>query len=436
MSAANETRTIRLESMTRVEGEGGLRIEIHDGTLRDVKFDVFEAPRFFEAFLRGRSIREVPDFTARICGICPAAHQMSSVQAIETALGITPGPEIRALRRLLYCGEWIESHALHIYLLQAPDFFGMESALTLGKAQPELVKQGLEIKKIGNEVMNIVGGRSVHPISVCVGGFWKVPRRGQLLELVPRLEWALQASLDTVRFVSGLKLPDFAPNYECVALSHPREYAINEGSIVSQLGLDIPVRDFEQVFLEEHVAHSTALHSVRADRGSSYLVGPLARINLNYTHLPPIARKAAGERGVAWPCFNPYAGIVARAIELVMACEDSLELIRNYCEPEPPRLEYALRAGEGCAATEAPRGLLYHRYRFNDQGIVQSARIVPPTCQNYRRIEDDLRLILPAILGRPDAEIVDTCEKLVRNYDPCISCSTHALRVSVDRNQA
>ena len=433
MIATNETRTIRLESMTRVEGEGGLRIEVHDGRLRDVKVDVFEAPRFFEAFLRGRSIREVPDFTARICGICPAAHQMSSVQAIETALGITPGAEIRALRRLLYCGEWIESHALHIYLLQAPDFFAMESALTLAKEHADLVRQGLELKKIGNDLMRVIGGRSVHPISVCIGGFWKAPHRSALLDLKPQLERALQASLDTVEFVSALKLPDFTANYECVALSHPREYAINEGSIVSQQGLDIPIRDFEQVFLEEHVAHSTALQAVRSDRGSSYLVGPLARMNLNYTHLPPVARKAADECGVAWPCFNPYAGIVARAVELVMACEESMQLIDNYREPDPCHLDYARRAGEGCAATEAPRGLLYHRYRFNDEGIVQSARIVPPTCQNYRRMEDDLRLLLPGILDRTDEEIVEACEKLIRNYDPCISCSTHAVKVHVDR---
>jgi coenzyme F420-reducing hydrogenase alpha subunit len=435
MIATNETRTIRLESMTRVEGEGGLRIEVRDGHLRDVKVDVFEAPRFFEAFLRGRSMREVPDLTARICGICPAAHQMSSVQAIETALGITPSPEIRDLRRLLYCGEWIESHALHIYLLQAPDFFAMESALTLAREQPHLVKQGLELKKIGNEIMTVVGGRSVHPVSVCVGGFWKVPHRHQLLELRPRVEWALQASLETVKFVSGLKLPDFAPDYECVALSHPREYAINEGSIISSAGLDISVKEFEQVFLEEHVAHSTALHSVRADRGSSYFVGPLARVNLNYSHLPPFARQAADECGIAWPCSNPYAGIVARAIELVMACEEILRLIDTYREPEPAAMEYSIHAGDGCAATEAPRGLLYHRYRMNDQGIVQSARIVPPTCQNYRRIEDDLRVLLPGILDRTDAEIVDACEKLVRNYDPCISCSTHAVKIQIDRSE-
>ncbi|MGA2167159.1 MAG: Ni/Fe hydrogenase subunit alpha [Terracidiphilus sp.] len=433
MTTTNGIRTIRLESMTRVEGEGGLRIEVRDGRLQDVRLDIYEPPRMFEAFLRGRSLREVPDITARICGICPVAYQMSSVQAIESALEITPGPEIQALRRLLYCGEWIQSHALHIYLLQAPDFFGMESAVELAAKQPDLVRRGLDLKKIGNELMEAIGGRSVHPVSVCVGGFWKVPRRSELLALRGPLEWALQASLETVKFVSSLKLPEFAPDYECVALSHPREYAMNAGHIVSSAGLDIPVKEFEQVFLEMHVAHSTALHSVRAERGSSYLVGPLSRVNLNLNHLSPAARQAADQSGVTWPCFNPYAGIVARAVELVMACEESLRLIDAYREPEPPRLEYTVRAAEGCAATEAPRGLLYHRYRINDQGMVQTARIVPPTAQNYRRMEDDLRLLIPGILERTDAEIVDECERLVRNYDPCISCSTHALKLRITR---
>jgi coenzyme F420-reducing hydrogenase alpha subunit len=208
---------------------------------------------------------------------------------------------------------------------------------------------------------------------------------------------------------------------------------MNEGHIVSSAGLDIAVREFEQAFLEEHVAHSTALHSVRAERGSSYLVGPLSRVNLNYNHLSPAARQAADESGVTWQCFNPYAGIVARAVELVDACEESLQRIDSYREPEPPSLEYTIRAGEGCAATEAPRGLLYHRYRINDRGIVQSARIAPPTAQNCRRIEDDLRLLIPGILERTDAEIVDAYEKLVRNYDPCISCSTHALKLQITR---
>lgn len=432
MSAA--TRTIRLESMTRIEGEAGLHIEIHEGKLADLKLDVYEPPRFFEAFLRGRSLHEVPDIVARICGICPIAHQLTAAQAIEAALGVTPGPEIRALRRLLYCAEWIESHALHIYLLQAPDFFGKESGLALAAEKPELVKRGLQLKKAGNDLTRLLGGRAVHPLSVCIGGFWKTPRRSDLLAIRSQMEAALQTALETVRFTASLPLPPFAPQYEFVALSHPREYAICDGHIVSSRGLDIPIRDFEQAFLEEHVAHSTALHSVRAEKGTSYLVGPLARLNLNHNYLLPVARRAADECSVPLPCSNPYAGIGARAIELVEACEESLILIDEYREPDVPHLEYKVRAGEGCASTEAPRGLLYHRYRLNEQGIVQSARIVPPTAQSCRRMEEDLRLLVPPMLDRPDAEIVDACEKLVRNYDPCVSCSVHALRVHVHRS--
>lgn len=433
MNATGDVRTIRLESMTRVEGEGALRIEVRNGQLHDVKIDIYEPPRFFEAFLRGRSLREVPDITARICGICPVAYQMSSVHAMESALGITPGPEIRALRRLLYCAEWIESHALHIYLLQAPDFFGMESVVALAAQQPELVKKGLRLKKVGNELMALLGGRCVHPVSVCVGGFYKAPPKAELLEFRKELEWALGAALETAKFVASLKLPDFKAEYEYVALSHPREYAMNEGHIVSSAGLDILVKDFEQAFLEEHVAHSTALHSVRAERGSSYLVGPLARVNLNYHHLSPEAQQARKESGVMWPCFNPYAGIVARSIELIHACEEGLKIIDSYQEPIPPAIEYTVRAAEGCAATEAPRGILYHRYRINDQGLVQFAKIVPPTAQNYRRMEDDLRLLVPKLLEKTDTEIAEQCEQLVRNYDPCISCSTHFLKLRINR---
>jgi sulfhydrogenase subunit alpha len=433
MTTTRETRTIRLDAMTRVEGEGGLRLDVREGRLEDVHLDIYEPPRLFEAFLRARSLKEVPDITARICGICPVAYQLTSVQAMESALRIEPGPEVKALRRLLYCAEWIQSHALHIYLLQAPDYFGMDSAIALASKHPDLVRRGLELKKIGNELMTLIGGRSVHPISVCVGGFWKAPRRSEMLEFRSRMEWAQEAAIETVEFVSALKRPEFTANYECVALSHPGEYAMDAGEIVSSAGLNVAVNDFEQAFLEEHVPHSTALHAVRAEHGSSYLVGPLSRMNLNYTQLAPKARQALTGSGIDWPCFNPYAGMVARAVELVQTCEESIRTIDSYREPDPPHVEYTIRAGEGCAATEAPRGLLYHRYRIDGAGLVQSARIVPPTGQNCRRIEDDLRLLVSGILDRTDAEIVDACEKLVRNYDPCISCSAHALRCQIRR---
>jgi coenzyme F420-reducing hydrogenase alpha subunit len=430
---ANREKTVKVEYLTRVEGEGGIYVRSEGGELREVKINIFEPPRFFEAFLRGRYFQEVPDIVARICGICPVAYQMSAVHALESALGVTPPPEIRALRRLLYCGEWIESHALHIYLLNAPDFLGYESAISMATDHPKEVEQALRLKKIGNRLLAILGGRSIHPVSVCVGGFYRIPHRKELESLKADLLWALEASKGTLALVSKLPFPSFAPDYEFVSVSHPNEYAMNERRIVSSKGVDIDPEDFEHVFLEEHVERSTALHSVRADNGSSYLVGPLARINLNIDKLMPQALAAAGACGVSWPCCNPYMGIVARAVELIHACEEALAIIEAYREPAASRVEFKVHAGEGCAATEAPRGLLYHRYRINDEGLVEFARIIPPTAQNFRRMEDDLKAILPGVLDQSEAEIARVCEKLIRSYDPCISCSTHFLKLRLER---
>jgi len=430
---SNPGKTIKVDFLTRVEGEGGLYIRTENGAVRDVKLNIFEPPRFFEAFLRGRHFQEVPDITARICGICPVAYQMSSIHALEAALGVTPGPEIRMLRRLLYCAEWIESHALHIYLLHAPDFLGYESVIAMAAEHPREVERGLRLKKIGNQLLDFLGGRATHPVSACVGGFYKVPRRKDLARFRDDLEWGLGAAKETVAFVAALPFPDFTADYEFVSVSHPDEYPMNERRIVSSAGIDIEPAEYERVFLEEHVAHSTALHSVRADKGSSYLVGPLARVNLNLSKLMPQAQAAARACGIAWPCRNPFMGIVARAVELTHAYEEALAIIETYQEPATSRLELKVRAGEGCAATEAPRGVLYHRYRINDQGLVESAKIVPPTSQNYRRMEDDLRGLLPGVLDRPEAEITQLCENLIRSYDPCISCSTHFLKLRIDR---
>jgi len=426
-------RTLKVDYLTRVEGEGGLYVRVEDGAVRDVKLNIFEPPRFFEAFLRGRHLQEVPDIAARICGICPVAYQMSAVHALEAALGVKPGPEIRALRRLLYCAEWMESHALHIYLLHAPDFLGYESGVALAAEHPKEVERGLRLKKAGNRLLELLGGRATHPVSVCVGGFYKTPRKRDLLALRSELEWALGAAEETAQWVAGFQFPKFEAEYEFVCLSHPDEYPMNEGRIVSSDGVDVAVTDFEKLFKETQVKHSTALHSVRADRKTSYHVGPLARINLNFEKLTPRAKAAAKASGIGWPSRNPFTSIVARAVELVHACEEALALMDAYQEPERSRVECSLRAGEGAAATEAPRGTLYHRYRINDQGLVEYAKIVPPTSQNLHRMEDDLRLFLPGVLERPEAEITAMCEQLIRNYDPCISCSTHFLKLKVDR---
>ena len=426
-------RTVRVDTLTRVEGEGGLLVRLKGDAIDEVQLNIYEPPRLFEALLRGRELEEVPDITARICGICPVAYQMSSVHALEAALGVTVSPAIRRLRRLLYCGEWIESHALHVHLLHAPDFLGYESGIAMAQDHPHEVNRGLRLKKHGNQLLEVLGGRAIHPINVAVGGFYRAPRRDELAALIPDFEWGLEAAAEATRWVAGFDFPEFARGCELVALSHPDEYAMNEGQLASSTGHSWPVSQFEAQFEELHVPHSTALHAVRKAHQSSYLVGPLARVSLNRARLSPAALRLADELGFESPCSNPFMGIIARGLELVHAYEEALAIMKSYEPPRPSRIAYSHRAGEGCAATEAPRGMLYHRYTVDAAGKVTFATIVPPTSQNQRQIEQDLRHLLPAIMNEADDALALGCERLVRSYDPCISCSTHFLKVSVER---
>lgn len=433
MSAGRKPSTsIKVDYLARVEGEGALHVKLKGDRVQDVKLKIFEPPRMFEAFLRGRHFSEVPDITARICGICPIAYQMSAVHAIERALGISVDPAVRLLRRLFYCGEWIESHALHVYMLHAPDFLGYQDVIQMAKDHRPAVEQALRLKKTGNHLVSVMGGREIHPVSAAVGGFYKVPGKRELLSLVDDLKWALDASLDTVRLVSGFEFPDFEQDYEFVALSHPEEYPFNEGRLVSNKGLDIDVSEFEDHFIEQHVRHSSALHSQLKARGS-YLVGPLARFNLNFDKLPAVAQQVARDCGLRAPCLNPFKSIVVRAVEVVFACEEALRIIEAYEPPPSARVETPPHAGVGQAATEAPRGTLYHRYSIDQHGMILTAKIVPPTSQNQKRMEDDLWRFVPQLIGRSVEEITWRCEQAVRNYDPCISCATHFLKLKMER---
>jgi sulfhydrogenase subunit alpha len=432
MPSGRRTKTLRTDYLARVEGEGAMLVKIRDGKPVDVKLRIYEPPRFFEAFLRGRSFTEAPDITARICGICPVAYQTSSVNAMEQLCGVDVGPQIRALRRLLYCGEWMESHALHVFMLHAPDFLGYESAIELAKDHRELVERALHLKKTGNELMTIIGGREVHPINVKVGGFYRAPTKRELAAAVDDLERAREFALETVRFTAGLDFPDFEQDYELVALSEPDTYAIEDGRLVSNRGLDIPVSEFEQHFVEEHVEWSTALHS-RAIERDNYLVGPLARYALGADRLSPLAREAAKEAGLDPGERNPFRTIVVRSVELVYAADEALRLIAEYEEPDAPSVEVVPRAGVGYGCSEAPRGICWHRYEIDDEGTILEAKIVPPTSQNQKTIESDLRGVVERYADLPDAELSLRCEQAIRNYDPCISCSTHFLKLEVDR---
>jgi coenzyme F420-reducing hydrogenase alpha subunit len=421
-----------VDYLARVEGEGALYVKIEKDRVVDVKLKIFEPPRFFEAFLRGRSFAEAPDLTARICGICPFAYQMSACQALEDAFGLRVEGGLQQLRRLMYCGEWIESHALHVYLLHAPDFLGYEDAIRLAEDDRDTVARGLRLKKAGNAIMALIGGREVHPINVRVGGFYRVPTRKELAALVPELEWAREAALATLRWTAGFDFPEFERDYEFVALRHAEAYPLEQGRLMSSNGLDIAVREFDEHFVEEQVGHSNALHCRLKERGA-YLTGPLARYNLNFERLSPLAREGAASAGLGPVCRNPFRSILVRGVEILYAVDEALRLIERYEPPERPAVEVVPRAGTGYGCTEAPRGSLYHRYRIDEGGIIRDAKIVPPTSQNQKMMEADLWEFVPRHLQADKERLTWLCEQAIRNYDPCISCATHFLKLELER---
>ncbi len=428
------TRRIETSALARVEGEGAMHVQIRDDEVVGVELRIYEPPRFFEALLRGRALEDAPDITARICGICPVAYQTSACEAMEDALGIEVGGMLRNLRRLIYCGEWLESHTLHLYLLHAPDFLGYDSGFGMAADHPEVVERGLRAKKVGNRLIEIVGGRAVHPINVRVGGFFKAPDPRELERLRPELERCRDEALETVRWCAGLHFPELERDYEFVSMRSPdtSEYPIDRGRIVSSKGIDIAVSEWDETFEELHVSHSTALHARVRERGA-YLCGPMARFALNRERLSPIAADAASEAGLDGSFANPFKSIVVRAVEILYAFDEALRLIDAYERPEQPFVPYEPRAGVGHGVSEAPRGLLYHRYELDDEGKIASAWIVPPTSQNQRSIEEDLTEFVGAHVALPDDELRHRCEQTIRNYDPCISCSTHFLKLEVDR---
>jgi coenzyme F420-reducing hydrogenase alpha subunit len=425
-------RTLDVRALARVEGEGAMHVRVRSGAVEDVRLEIYEPPRFFEAFLRGRRHTEPPDITARICGICPVAYQMSACAAIEDACGVIVDPAVADLRRLLYCGEWIESHVLHIYLLHAPDFLGFPSALEMAKERRDIVERGLALKKAGNEILEVLGGRAIHPVNVRVGGFYRTPIPRDLAPLRENLRVALDQAMETVRWVAGFEFPDFSHDHELLALVAPGRYAIESGTVATSGGLAFAPRQFEDHVIEEQVPHSTALHARLAGRGR-YLVGPAARYTLNRQWLSPLALEAAAVAGLGADCRNPYRSILVRAVETVYAVDEAIRLIDRYEPPVRPSVEVPPRSGIGYGATEAPRGILFHRYGLDAEGLITSARIVPPTSQNQASIEDDLRRFVEARLDLDDELLTAQCEQAIRNYDPCISCSTHFLDLTVDR---
>lgn len=418
-------RLFKVDYLSRVEGETGITAEIQDGEVT-VRAGVFEAPRFFESFLRGRHYSDIADFTARICGICPVAYQMSAIHAIERIFGIEVEEPIRELRRLLYCGEWIESHALHIYLLQGPDFYGAESAWSKKDYLP-IAKRGLSLKKLGNRILALLGGRPIHPVSVKVGGFSKLPQKKSLLSIVPDIEDAFVESLREVERAARLQFQDHAMDMECVSLCTPREYPMNHGNVISNRGINTPMAGFLSMVRESQVRHSTALHSKiwKDGRESPYLVGPISRVNLNAEKLPEEITTTIKKCGISLPIMNTRMGIIARSIELSYALHEAMRIIRAYEAPSGPSVRFEPREGEATWITEAPRGILIHRYGLDHEGYVKDCTLIPPTSQNLAQMEIDLHDFIQIHIDKSVDFLKKESEKIVRSYDPCISCSVH-----------
>jgi coenzyme F420-reducing hydrogenase alpha subunit len=426
----HRSRQLRVSSLARVEGEGALHVVVAHGKVERADLQIYEPPRFFEAFLRGRAFPEAVDITSRICGICPVAYQTSAWNAMEDAFGADVGAPISALRRLLYCGEWISSHALHVYLLHAPDFLGYPDAVALATDHRTIVERGLVLKKAGNAILELVGGRAIHPVNPRVGGFHRAPTARELAPLAEQLQRALDDALLTVQWVADFECPDLELDHDLLAARAPDRYAIETGRLVTASGLDFPASEFPHHVVEHQVPHSTALHATLD--GRRYLTGPLARYTLNSAQLSPLAREAAADAGLGATCRNPFRSVVVRAVEIVYAIDEALRIIGSYERPDPPAVDVVARPAVGHGVSEAPRGLLYHRYELDAAGLIRSATIVPPTSQNQAAIEDDLARVVSANLDLDDAALTSLCEQAIRNYDPCISCSTHFLELTVE----
>jgi len=424
---------LKVEHVTRVEGHGNVVVSIRDGRVLEARFDIVESPRFFEVMLKGRMYHDAAWIGARICGICAVSHTTASLTATEDAFGIAPTRQTALLRKLIYNGEMMQSHVLHVYFLVAPDLFGVGSVIPLAGTHGEVVKRALRLKKLANDICAVVGGRHVHPVAMAVNGFTKPPDADALMDLRARLIEARADLTATVELFKGLAFPDFERETEYVSLKLDGEYPFIEGVLSSSDGWTLAPRDYREMIKETVIPTSTAKH-VSAKR-ESYMVGALARFNNSHRYLRPEAKDAANVLGLVAPCHNPYMINVAQLVETVHCLEDSISLIETIIgegikdegRPVEPR------EGRGVGIVEAPRGALFHDYTYDREGRMMEANCIIPTGQNIANIEFDMRGILPSLLEMPDEEIAQKLKMLVRAYDPCISCSTHDIEITINR---
>jgi sulfhydrogenase subunit alpha len=427
-------KTIDVHHLTRVEGHGDIVARIQDGQVEEVRFDIVEAPRFFEAFLRGHNYREVVHVAPRICGICSVAHKCAALKATEKAFAVDVSDQTVLLRRLACHGEVLSSHILHIYFLAGPDFLGLESVFPLAQTNREVLLRAMRLKRLGYDLCAVVGGRHTHPVAMHVGGFPFVHSEESLMKLRKELSDATDDLKETTRWFSDLDVPPLERETEYVALTHPTIYALYDGEVASSLGGRITPGQYRQSIREYTVPHSTAKHA--RWNGPEYMVGALARVNMNFDLLSPSAKQAARDLGLQPPCHNPFLNTAAQIVECVHCVEESITLVDELCrrgiKAEDESTPVEPREGQGVGAVEAPRGTLFHEYHYDNQGHCTWADQVIPTAQNLANLEADMRTMVPLIADSDPEFIRQRLEMLVRAYDPCISCSTHLITTDRD----
>lgn len=430
MPSQSKTYSVDIEHITRVEGHGNIKLNVKEGKIEHLSLDIVEAPRFFEMMLKGRSWEHAAPLTSRICGICSIAHTLASISATENALGIIPSKQTKLLRDLVYVGEMLASHILHICFLVVPDLFKVDSVIPLASTNPDLVKLALRLKKLGNEICNTLVGRKIHSISLMVKGFSKIPSKDDIAKVNKMLKDSMPDFQTLLKFAKTIKLPNFERETEYISLKDDSEFALLSGKIYSSDSKKTYERqEYLSVTNEYSPANSTAKWTKNL-RGS-YFVGALARLNNNFDQLHPMAKEISEELGFKVPCYNPFMNNVAQIIESVHELYFGLELCEKLLDMklEEEDITVKPRAGRGVGIVEAPRGILFHDYTYNDEGKIVKANCIIPTNQNYGNIQDDLNSFVPKILEQPKEDIALGMEMLVRAYDPCISCSVHLLKV-------
>jgi len=420
---------INVHYVTRIEGHGNIVVDLKDGAVKELRWEVPEAPRFFEAMVRGRSYADAPHITSRICGICSIGHTVASLQGIEAAIGVEPSVQTTLLRKLILHAETVQSHALHVFYLATPDFLGVNSVVPLAATHKEPLLRAISLHRLGNEWSSLLGGRTTHPINMVVNGWTRLPTPEELRALRQRLMDAIPDLEAWVEIVKTLDIPDFERETEYLALQRDDEYAFYNGAIVSTDGGATPIARYREKIKEFVVPYSTAKHAKAARE--SFMVGALARFNNNYERLSPLGRWAAEAMGLRPVCYNPFMNNVAQLVELAHCLEDSVRIVNELLAmglKEEDR-SVKIKGGTGVGATEVPRGLLIHEYTVDDDGTITGANFIIPTNMNHNNIERDLKALAPAVVDRSEEEITLALEMLVRAYDPCVSCSTHLLNV-------